>query len=86
MLGHQPLELFGAQLAALLRVMQQAVGLAAAPDHYYQRICHQREFVVGLIDQPTTLTAATLSQPSAVHLQVRRRHSKARSTTLGEAV
>ena len=41
MIGHQPLELLGGILAALVGVVQQAVGLAATPDGHDQRIGHQ---------------------------------------------
>jgi hypothetical protein len=40
-IGHQPLELLGCILAALVGVAQQAVGLAATPDGHDQRIGEQ---------------------------------------------
>ena len=36
--GHQALELLAGILAALVRVMQQGVGLAPTPDRHHQRI------------------------------------------------
>src|SRR3546814_3081078 len=43
--GHEPLELLAGILAALIRVMQESIGLAAPPDRHDQRIgdelgCH----------------------------------------------
>ncbi len=53
-IGHQALELLAGILAALAGVVQQAVGLAAAPDGHDQRIGHQLSGFDELIDQPTT--------------------------------
>ena len=38
MVGHQPLELFAAVLAAAIGVMQQRIGLAASPDRHHQSV------------------------------------------------
>jgi hypothetical protein len=41
--------------AALVRVMQQASGLASPPDGHHQGIGDQRGVISAFIDQPTTL-------------------------------
>ncbi len=41
LLGQQPLKLLAAVLAALVRVVHQRLGLAAAPDGHHQRIEHE---------------------------------------------
>jgi hypothetical protein len=39
-------------LAALIRVVQQGVGLASAPGRHDQRVCHERSSHLAFIDPP----------------------------------
>lgn len=39
--GYQPLKLLARVLAALVRVMQQGIGLSTSPDRHHQRISHK---------------------------------------------
>jgi hypothetical protein len=53
-IGHQPLELRECRLAALVRVVQQAVALAEMPNRHDQRIGYQLGAIDQLIHHPTT--------------------------------